>query len=54
MRQQHPRPEHLPIWKAERASLNRLRGDTSLPRNRRAHLDAQLHEVNLMIKKAEQ
>ncbi|MGW2696959.1 hypothetical protein [Streptomyces sp. NPDC001296] len=47
-------PEHLPIWKAERASLSRLRADTSLPKNRRAHLDAQLHEVNLMIKKAEQ
>ncbi|MDQ0753956.1 hypothetical protein QF034_008187 [Streptomyces africanus] len=47
-------PEHLPIWKAERASLNRLRDDTSLPGNRRAHLDAQLHEVNLMIKKVEQ
>ncbi|MEV6050685.1 hypothetical protein [Streptomyces sp. NPDC052107] len=47
-------PEHLPIWKAERSSLNRLRADTSLPRNRRTHIDAQLHEVNLMIKKAEQ
>ncbi|MFF4012754.1 hypothetical protein [Streptomyces sp. NPDC001717] len=47
-------PEHLPIWKAERSSLTLLRSDSSLPRNRRAVLDAQLHEVNLMIKKAEQ
>ncbi|WP_225887639.1 hypothetical protein [Streptomyces canus] len=47
-------PEHLPIWKAEHASLNRLRADSSLPKNRKALLDAQLHEVNLMIRKAEQ
>ncbi|MER5842939.1 hypothetical protein ABT099_22135 [Streptomyces prasinus] len=47
-------PEHLPIWTAERSSLNRLRADPKLPANRRALLDAQLNEVALMLKKADQ
>ncbi|MBC2904218.1 hypothetical protein H4N64_21810 [Streptomyces sp. PSKA01] len=47
-------PEHLPIWTAERSSLNRLRADPKLPANRRALLDAQLNEVALMLKKAGQ
>ncbi|MCT9092579.1 hypothetical protein N4G70_27455 [Streptomyces sp. ASQP_92] len=47
-------PEHLPIWTAERTSLNRLRADPKLPTNRRVLLDTQLGEVNLMLKKAGQ
>ncbi|MEU9048344.1 MULTISPECIES: hypothetical protein [unclassified Kitasatospora] len=46
-------PEHLPIWKAERTSLTLLRADPALPKNRRAALDAQLHEVDLMIRRTE-
>ncbi|GLV83319.1 hypothetical protein Slala03_30080 [Streptomyces lavendulae subsp. lavendulae] len=33
-------PEHLPIWTAERSSLNRPRADPKLPANSRALLDA--------------
>ncbi|MFE2089830.1 hypothetical protein [Streptomyces sp. NPDC059460] len=47
-------PEHLPIWKAEHDSLTMLAEDPSLPKNRRALLNAQLHEASLVIKKAEQ
>ncbi|MER5811408.1 hypothetical protein ABT143_24990 [Streptomyces sp. NPDC002033] len=47
-------PEHLPIWTAERTSLNRLRADPQLPTNRRVLLDTQLGEINLMLKKAGQ
>ncbi|RKE05023.1 hypothetical protein [Streptomyces sp. TLI_171] len=45
-------PEHLPIWQSERTSLNRLLDQPDLPAARRAHLDAQLADVDLVIKKA--
>lgn len=44
--------EHLSLWTTEKASLARLLSDPSLPPNRRRHLDAQLQEVDLTIKKA--
>jgi hypothetical protein len=46
-------PQHVPIWKAERASLTRLIATPKLPKNRRAALSAQLHDVDLVIKRAE-
>jgi hypothetical protein len=47
-------PAHLPIWRAEQASLERLLEIPKVPQNRRALLEAQLAEVDLVIKKAEQ
>ncbi|CAL9278957.1 hypothetical protein [Streptomyces sp. SudanB182_2057] len=47
-------PEHLPIWKAEHASLTTLRDTPGIAPGRRTHLDAQLHEVNLVIRRTEQ
>ncbi|MFJ8624896.1 hypothetical protein ACIRD3_18905 [Kitasatospora sp. NPDC093550] len=46
-------PEHLPIWKAEHASLTRLRDAPGIAPGRRAHLDAQLHEVDVVIRRTE-
>ncbi|MET8292364.1 hypothetical protein ABZV80_45850, partial [Streptomyces sp. NPDC005132] len=45
-------PAHLPIWTAERASLTDLLATPKLPPNRRALLTSQLHEVDLVIRKA--
>lgn len=47
-------PEHLPIWQAERSSLIRLLDTPKIPKNRRALLDAQLQDIELMIKRAGQ
>lgn len=47
-------PEHLPIWQAEVASLTGLLEHPKLPPNRRAHLQAQLHEAERVITKAGQ
>ncbi|MFD6968205.1 hypothetical protein [Streptomyces sp. NPDC059949] len=47
-------PEHLPIWQAERSSLINLLDTPKIPKNRRALLDAQLQDVELMIKRADQ
>ncbi|WP_329314528.1 hypothetical protein OG723_25850 [Streptomyces sp. NBC_01278] len=47
-------PEHLPIWRAERSSLLRLLDTPKIPKNRRALLGAQLQDVELMIKRADQ
>jgi hypothetical protein len=46
-------PQHVPIWKAERDSLTHLIATPRLPNNRRAALAAQLHDVELVIKRAE-
>ncbi|GAA2255234.1 hypothetical protein GCM10010402_08130 [Actinomadura luteofluorescens] len=46
-------PEHLPIHKAEKSSLLRLRQDTKLPEGRRALIDRQLAEVQAVIDRAE-
>lgn len=46
-------PEHLPIWKAEQASLTRLLS-TPIPKNRRASIAVQLRDVDATIRKAEQ
>jgi len=45
---------HLPIWKAERASLTQLLAIPKLPPNRRAHLTEQRDEVDRVIRKAEE
>ncbi|WP_246144875.1 hypothetical protein [Actinacidiphila oryziradicis] len=45
-------PAHLPIWTAERASLNELLATPKLPPNRRALLKDHLSEVDLVIRKA--
>jgi hypothetical protein len=46
-------PEHLPIWKAERDSLRRLRDQPRLPPTRRAAIDEQIRDVELAIRKAD-
>jgi hypothetical protein len=46
MRQQQP------IWQAEHASLTRLRDTPGIAPARRTHLDAQLNEVGLVLRKA--
>lgn len=46
-------PEHLPIWQAEHTSLTRLLDQPGLPAGRRAHLDVQLADVDLVIRKAQ-
>ncbi|MFH9424269.1 hypothetical protein [Streptomyces sp. NPDC017529] len=45
-------PEHLPIWRTEHTSLDQLLDQPGLPSGRRAHIDAQLAEVDLVIRKA--
>jgi predicted MFS family arabinose efflux permease len=45
LREQHHRPEHLPIRRAEHASLTGLRNIPALPANRRALIDQQIHET---------
>ncbi|MFB6615784.1 hypothetical protein ACFCV9_16435 [Streptomyces sp. NPDC056367] len=46
-------PEHLPIWQAERSSLIKLLDTPKIPKNRRALLEAQLQDVELVIKRAD-
>lgn len=46
-------PAHLPIWKAEKASLVALLEDEKLPSCRRAALDRQVEDVQTVIDRAE-
>ncbi|GAB3977511.1 hypothetical protein GCM10029978_067420 [Actinoallomurus acanthiterrae] len=46
-------PAHLPIWKAERASLRKLKQDKKLPAVRQALIDRQLEDVQAVIDRAE-
>ncbi|MFD7337807.1 hypothetical protein ACFV98_17610 [Streptomyces violascens] len=45
-------PAHLPIWRAERISLTKLRESPGLSKNRRAQIDAEIHEVDRALQKA--
>ncbi|NRQ39375.1 hypothetical protein HII36_47265 [Nonomuraea sp. NN258] len=47
-------PEHLLIWRSEKASLDRLRQDGKLPAVRRAALERQAEDVQEVIDRAEQ
>ena len=46
-------PEHIPIWKAERGAVTRLLGLPALPARRRASLQAQLTDVDAVLRRAE-
>ncbi|MFF8534274.1 hypothetical protein ACN6K9_002920 [Streptomyces sp. SAS_267] len=45
-------PEHLPFWRAEHASLTKLRSLPALPANRRALIDHQIRDVENALAKA--
>ncbi|WP_430378152.1 hypothetical protein [Streptomyces sp. B1-3] len=45
--------EHLAIWRAEHQSLTRLRSTPKIPPNRKASLDEQLRDVEIVLKKVD-
>ncbi|WP_329375186.1 hypothetical protein [Streptomyces sp. NBC_01483] len=47
-------PEHLPIWRAEHASLSKLRNLPTLPTNRRALIDRQIRDVEIALARVDE
>ncbi|SCD57680.1 hypothetical protein GA0115239_103742 [Streptomyces sp. BpilaLS-43] len=45
--------EHIPIWRAEHGSLTRLRSTPKIAPARKASLDAQLRDVEIVLKKVD-
>lgn len=45
-------PEHLPVWRAEHGSLTRLQDLPKLPPNRRALINEQIRDVEIVLRKA--
>jgi hypothetical protein len=44
-------PDHLPIWSAERSSLHRLLDSGSVAPNHRRRIEAELTEVDRVLKR---
>ncbi|MFE0695682.1 hypothetical protein [Streptomyces sp. NPDC058869] len=47
-------PEHLPIWRAEHTSLTQLRATPKLPPGRKALLDEELRDVEIVLKRVDE
>ncbi|MET9881463.1 hypothetical protein ABZZ36_43910, partial [Actinacidiphila glaucinigra] len=45
--------EQLPIWRSEHSSLTRLRSAPKIPPNRKALIDEQLRDVEIVLRKAD-
>jgi hypothetical protein len=52
LRQQHPQPEHIPVWDSERRTLLTLVNNPGLPTCRKAALQRELADVEAVLRKA--